>query len=283
MDYGHDLQFGTFITPAAADPQATVRLAELSEEVGLDLVTFQDHPYQPRFLDTWTLMSYAAARTSRIHLAPNVINLPLRPPGVLARASASLDLLSGGRVDLALGAGAFWDAIEAMGGARLAPGDAVAAAAEAIEVIRTLWDTSTREPVRLEGRQHRVVGAKRGPAPAHDIPIWLGAGRSRMLRLVGRAADGWLPSLGWLGGPDDIDTRNAVIDAAAEAAGRRPSQVRRLVNVGVGDATVELLGELALRHGFATFILASDEPAQIRRYAQETAPAVRDLVGSRRS
>ena len=60
----------------------------LTERVGLDLVTFQDHPYQPAFLDTWTLMSYVAARTERVHISANVINLPLRPPGVLARAAA---------------------------------------------------------------------------------------------------------------------------------------------------------------------------------------------------
>ena len=121
-DYGHDLLFGTFITPTAQQPQQAVRLAQLSEQAGLDLATFQDHPYQPAFLDTWTLMSYAAARTERIHLSANVVNLPLRPPAVLARAAASLDLLSGGRLELALGAGAFWDAIEAMGGERWARG-----------------------------------------------------------------------------------------------------------------------------------------------------------------
>src|SRR5450755_2863953 len=119
MNYGHPLKFGTFITPLNKAAEKTVALARLSEELGYDLVTFQDHPYQPAFLDTWTLMSYVAARTERVHISANVINLPLRPPGLLARAAASLDLLSGGRFDLALGAGAFWDAIEAMGGHRL--------------------------------------------------------------------------------------------------------------------------------------------------------------------
>src|SRR5690606_17774450 len=117
-DYGHDLMFGTFITPRAAGAQQVLRLAELADTEGLDLVTFQDHPYQPAFLDTWTLMTYVAARTSRVRIAPNVTNLPLRPPAVLARAAASLDILSGGRFELGIGAGGFWDAIEAMGGRR---------------------------------------------------------------------------------------------------------------------------------------------------------------------
>ena len=120
--YGHDLQFGSFLTPSAGTPDTVVALAQLSEQVGLDLVTFQDHPYQPAFLDTWTLLSYVAARTEVIRLAPNVLNLPLRLPAVIARSAASLDLLSGGRLELGIGAGAFWDAIEAMGGPRRSPG-----------------------------------------------------------------------------------------------------------------------------------------------------------------
>jgi alkanesulfonate monooxygenase SsuD/methylene tetrahydromethanopterin reductase-like flavin-dependent oxidoreductase (luciferase family) len=115
-DYGHDLVIGTFITPQNGEPQAPVALAKLSESAGLDLVSFQDHPYQPAFLDTWTLLSYVAASTERIKISGNVINLPLRPPVLLARQAASLDLLSGGRFELGLGAGAFWDAIAAMGG-----------------------------------------------------------------------------------------------------------------------------------------------------------------------
>ena len=138
-DYGHDLQFGTFHTPINQQPQQAVTLAQLSEAVGLDLVTFQDHPYQPAFLDTWTLLSYVAARTERVHLAPNVANLPLRQPAVLARSAASLDLLSNGRFELGLGTGAFWDAMVAMGAERLSPGESVRALEEAIAIIRGIW------------------------------------------------------------------------------------------------------------------------------------------------
>src|SRR4051795_7581988 len=209
-DYGHELLFGTFVTPSNARPDAVVELVRLSEQVGLDLVTFQDHPYQPGFLDTWTLLSFAAARTSKVHLSANVTNLPLRPPAVLARSVASLDLLSGGRVELGLGAGAFWDAIEAMGGRRLTGGQGVRALEEAIDVIRQTWDAETRGGVRVDGEFYRVVGAKRGPAPAHDVGIWLGAYKPRMLALTGRRADGWLPSLGYLQ-PGDLAAGNVLI------------------------------------------------------------------------
>jgi alkanesulfonate monooxygenase SsuD/methylene tetrahydromethanopterin reductase-like flavin-dependent oxidoreductase (luciferase family) len=281
-DYGHDLLFGSFVTPTAQQPQQAVLLAQASEQAGLDLVTFQDHPYQPAFLDTWTLMSYAAARTSRIRLSANVVNLPLRPPAVLARAVASLDLLSDGRVDLALGAGAFWDAIEAMGGERLSPGEAVESLEEAIAVIRALWDTETRGGVRVEGRHHRVVGAKRGPAPAHDVPIWVGALKPRMLRLVGRRADGWLPSLAYLGGVEAIGRGNAVIDEAALAAGRQPADVRRLLNIGPRELEPELLAELALAYGVSAFIVAGDDPRLLQHLGQEVAPEVRELVEAER-
>ena len=82
-DYGHDLRFGVFITPAVEPVTHAVDLAVVADRAGLDLATFQDHPYQPRFHDTWTLLTYVAARTSRIHVSGNVLNLPLRPPAVL--------------------------------------------------------------------------------------------------------------------------------------------------------------------------------------------------------
>ncbi|MEO3770430.1 LLM class flavin-dependent oxidoreductase [Micromonospora sp. B9E7] len=293
-DYGHDLVFGSFITPGGGDPERTVGLAVLTEQVGLDLVTFQDHPYQPAFLDTWTLLSFVAARTTRVHLAANVTNLPLRPPAVLARSVASLDLLSGGRISLGLGAGAFWDAIEAMGGRRLTPGQGVRALEEAIEVIRQVWDTGTRGGVRVDGDFYRVVGAKRGPAPAHAVPIWLGAYKPRMLQLTGRRADGWLPTLGYLQ-PGDLTKGNAIIDDAAQQAGRSPRDVRRLLNIagqfsavgsgplnGPAEQWVQELTELALGEGVSAFILAGDDPDDLRRFAGEVAPAVRELVAAER-
>ncbi len=111
MNYGHKLEFGTFITPKSATPDHVVALAKRSEDLGYTLVSFQDHPYQPALLDTWTLLSWVAGKTERIQIAPNVLNLPLRPPIMIAHAAASLDLLSNGRVSLGLGAGAFWDPV----------------------------------------------------------------------------------------------------------------------------------------------------------------------------
>ncbi|MHA7984487.1 LLM class flavin-dependent oxidoreductase [Rathayibacter sp. CAU 1779] len=280
MDYGHPIRFGTFVTPVNGSPQQPVKLAQLSEELGFDLVTFQDHPYQAAFLDTWTLLSYVAAATTRIHLAPNVLNLPLRPAPVLARAAASLDLLSGGRFDLGLGAGGFWDPIAAMGGRRLTPGQAVDQLDEAIDVIRGTWDAGNREYFR-GGEYYPVNGARRGPVPAHDIPIWIGALKPRMLRLTGRKADGWLPSLGYLG-PGDLQAGNARIDDAAADAGRHPDEVRRMLNIG-GDVSVEQLVGFALEDGVSTFILAGDDPRGMQHFAEDVIPAVRETVAAERA
>lgn len=294
-DYGHDLVFGTFITPTNRDPQEPVRLAQVTEAAGLDLVTFQDHPYQPAFLDTWTLLSWVAARTERVTVAGNVLNLPLRQPAVLARAVASLDLLSGGRAALGLGAGGFWDPIVGMGGTRLTPGESVDALGEALAIVRGLWDTTERRGLRVDGTHHHVAGAKRGPAPAHDVPIWLGALKPRMLRLIGREADGWLPSLAYLK-DGDLARGNAVIDEAAEGAGRHPAEVRRLLNVagavaprreghlrGPVEQWVDELTELALTEGTGTFVLAADDPRLIQVYGHEIAPAVREAVARERA
>lgn len=282
-DYGHDLLFGSFVTPTAQDPDAVVGLAVASEDAGLDLVTFQDHPYQSAFLDTWTLLTWVAARTERIHLAGNVLNLPLRQPAVLARSAASLDLLSGGRLALGLGTGGFWDAIEAMGGTRLTPGESVVALEEALEIIRGIWATDERAALRVEGTHHHVRGAKRGPAPAHEIPIWLGAYKPRMLRLVGARADGWLPSLPYLRSLADLDHANEVIDAAAAEAGRDPSAVRRLLNITPAEVDVETLTRLALDHGVSGFIAMGDDPRALARLGREVAPAVREAVAGARA
>src|SRR3954470_23037079 len=99
------LELGFSITPLAEAYDEHVELARAADAAGYDLLGIQDHPYQRRFLDTWTLLSALAPQTERIRLSPTVATLPLRPPAVLAKAAASLDVISGGRVELGLGAG----------------------------------------------------------------------------------------------------------------------------------------------------------------------------------
>jgi len=276
-DYGHPLRFGVFITPSTDAPSGTVDLAVLAEDLGLDLVTFQDHPYQPALLDTWTLLSWVAARTHRVHVSANVLSLPSRPAAVLARAAASLDLLSGGRFELGIGPGTFWDALEAMGLPRRTPAaESVTALEEAIQVIRGTWDTTGRGPLVVDGRHYSVRGAKRGAAPAHAIPVVLGAYGPRMLRLTGSTADGWVPTMSYLG-PGDLKDGNAAIDAAAIDAGRDPSSISRHLIVPPSLGVTDLV-DLGRQQGISTFILAADDAGTITAFARSTAPRVRDRI-----
>ncbi|HRQ91571.1 MAG TPA: LLM class flavin-dependent oxidoreductase [Anaerolineales bacterium] len=290
MNTHHALQFGTFITPHNRNPEATVALARHSETLGFDLVSFQDHPYQPAFLDTWTLISWVAGQTERIHIASNVLNLPLRQPAVLARSATSLDLLSGGRVAMALGAGAFWDGIVAMGGPQRSPAEAVTALDEALDILRSMMNSGSNAGLRFEGKFYTLNGVQGGPLPAHEIPIWLGAYKPRMLRLLAQKADGWLPSLGYLK-PGDLQTGNRIIDEAARKAGREPGDIRRLLNIsgqfaaqrqgflhGPSAQWVDELLPLVVEDGIRTFILASDDADTMEQFAREVAPTLRQAA-----
>lgn len=289
-DYGRELKFGYFLIPNAGDP--LLETARQVERLGLDYVAVQDHPYQRRFVDTWVLMSMIAASTSRVGILPDVANLPLRPPAMLAKAAASLDVLSGGRFELGLGAGGFWDAIEAFGGPRREPAAALAALEEAIEVIRKVW--SGQRNLRFAGQHYRLAGAQSGPVPAHPIGIWLGVYGPRALRLTGRVADGWLPSFrGDLRMIADMTVR---LDEAATEAGRDPGEIRRTLNIngtitdgasegvlrGPVSQWVDELTDLAIGYGFDTFVLWADGDNQLPRFAEEVVPALRQQVHSER-
>jgi alkanesulfonate monooxygenase SsuD/methylene tetrahydromethanopterin reductase-like flavin-dependent oxidoreductase (luciferase family) len=283
------VEFGIFPAPNAAEADELLERVTAAEQAGLDLVGIQDHPYQRRFLDTWSLIPFLAARTSRIRFFPDVANLPLRPPAVMAKAAATIDVMSGGRFELGLGAGAFWEAIGAMGGPQPTPKEAVDALEEAIQVIRLMW--SGERTVSFEGEHYTLEGLHPGPQPAHDIGIWLGAYGPRMMRVVGRLADGWIPSLPRL--PlEEVAAKRQALEEAAEKAGRDPSRIRRIANVsgtitdggatngwldGPAEHWVEELTRLTSEHGFDGFILSigDDAAEQIARFGAEVAPAVR--------
>jgi alkanesulfonate monooxygenase SsuD/methylene tetrahydromethanopterin reductase-like flavin-dependent oxidoreductase (luciferase family) len=289
-------EFGLFPVPAAAAYPELVRLVQAAERHGLDFVGIQDHPYQRRFLDTFALIGDLLARTERLRFFPDVANLPLRPPALLAKHAASLDVMSGGRFELGIGAGSFWDAIAAMGGPRLNPGESVEALEEAIEIIRRCW--SGERSIGFEGRRYSLAGYHPGPPPAHEIGIWVGSYRPRMLALTGRLGDGWLPSYGYAP-PEAIPEMRERIDSAAAKAGRDPAQIRRIYNVsgaivdgpvrerlvGPPGHWIETLTSFAVELGFDGFVFSTsdgDVPGQVERFAREVAPGVREAVAAAR-
>ncbi len=288
----HPLEFGIALNPEAARIEELIRLARLADDRGLNLLGVMDHPFNPTVLDSWTMLTVLAARTEHIRLFPDVVNLPLRPPAILAKAAASLDLITGGRIELGIGAGAGADhGGGGMGGPRRSPKEAIDALEEAIAVIRRVWAAGD-EPAVYEGQHYRLEGVVPGPAPAHPIGLWVGAYGPRMLELTGRLADGWLPSFPYIDVARYVEL-NKVVDAAAEAADRDPSEVRRLYNI-IGHidpngtapfnenaaAWTERIVELVLDARVTGVMLTpmADHERQIEVFTSEIVPAVWDAV-----
>ena len=282
--------FGISVVPNAVDLEEIRRAVIRADELGFELVGIQDHPYQVRFVETWALLADLLARTQRIRVFPDVANLPLRLPAMIAKQAATLDVLSGGRFELGIGAGNFWDGIGAMGGPVRSPGESVDALEEAISIIRLFW--SGESSIAFDGRFYEVKGLHPGPPTAHDVQIWLGAFKPRMLSLVGRLADGWIPSLPFAP-PEQIPPMKARVDEAAEAAGRDPATIRRLYNVvgSIADGPVrerlkgppshwveELESFFALGFDTVIFWPQGDLVEQIERFASEIAVAFRNLT-----
>lgn len=293
------VQFGIDASPAAADLSETLARARLGDQQGIDLLTMQDHPYNRRFLDTWTLLTTLAARTERIHVGTNVASLPLRLPAMLAKAAATLDVISGGRAELGIGAGAFWQGIAAYGVEPRTPGEAYAAFEDALRIIRGMW---SGHGFTYTGKIYSVNGAQPGPVPAHPIPIWVGANGPRMMRLTGRMADGILVSTSYVPVSRWAEINQQIDEGAAEV-GRSPDEIRRGYNlmgailpdgsrdsrmdvgqqgiIGTAREWADLIARLSTEQRIDTFILwpnGENTLAQVERYAQEIIPAVRDMV-----
>jgi alkanesulfonate monooxygenase SsuD/methylene tetrahydromethanopterin reductase-like flavin-dependent oxidoreductase (luciferase family) len=303
LDYGHPLEFGYFLIPDAGAPLGVLETARLVDRLGYDLIGVQDHPYQPRHLDTFSLLAAIVAQTAAVRVFADVGNLPLRPPAVLAKAAATLDLLSGGRFELGIGAGGYLDAAHAMGAPVRTPAQSLAALEEAVAVMRAMW-SGERRSIRLDGRYYQLGGVHPGPAPAHPIQVWIGANRPRALALTGQVADGWVSPLMSYKPPREAAEANRAIDRAAREAGRDPRKIRRIYNVqgafastaqgpaadtdqgvvGPAEHWAETLTHFALDLGFSTFVLVTPpDPDTLTTFIENVAPQVRERVAERRA
>lgn len=283
-----------------------VRSARNAEAAGFDGVALSDHPYGEWQPDAWTVLSYLAAATSRLTLSPNVIHLPARNPVVLAKAAATLDALSGGRVALGLGAGdrRYHTGMRSMGLPTPGPADSLAALREAVTVTRLVW--SGGAPVDFAGEHYTLDGFVGGLRPTHRIDILLGANGRRALTLTGEVADGWTVSRVTI---DELIEKRAILDDGATQAGRDPADISTRFNL-LGRITdgpvlgrfdgpprhwVEVLSELAITGGVDTFLIHflaeavgsnefqnltrhDDTASQYRLFAEEVIPAVREAV-----
>jgi probable F420-dependent oxidoreductase len=282
--------FGVNVNQSAEPGADPVGEARRAEELGFDFVGLSDHLHgtRPTF-ETWTLLTWIAASTSRIGLATNVLGLPYRHPPVVAKVAESLDRLSGGRLILGLGAGGSDQEFRGFGIPLRSPGEKVEALGEAIEVIRGVWTTPS---FTFQGKHYRTEGAELEPKPERRIPIWLGVYGDRAVDLTGRVGDGWIPSYPYAP-PEVAGPKLERIKQAAERAGRDPGALAYVYNVGVrvdehaaprpgrvvSGGPDEVADTLAgfLRLGFTALnVWPVGEPAeQLERLAGEVIPAVR--------
>lgn len=266
-NYGHPIRFGIEIEIGAdaEAPGAAVALAVRAEELGYDSVAFP-HSIVEGGADAWTLASWAVAQTSKVQVAGTRLGTTVQPASIVARAAASLQLLSDGRGVLVLDAGS-------------APGE-VAIAEEAVAVIRTLLDTTRRSRVSQSGTHQRLAGAEPGPALDREVPLWLAGSGSAVAGLAGRIADGWVVDLNEVG-VDGLAELTMVLDGAATEAGRDVREVRRSVTLTGGEALdVDALVALVVDHGVSSFLLRVEDSAEsvseLRAFIGEVAPAVRE-------
>lgn len=223
-------RFGVSIIPSASGRSDPVAQAQQAEALGFDLVSIWDHPHGANpSLETWTLLTWIAARTNQIQIASNVLGLPFRLPALTAKMAETLDRLSGGRLILGLGGGGNDEEFAGLGAPVRTPLEKVEALAEAVAVIRGVWDES---PFSFEGRHYRNDAAMLEPKPDHPIPIWLGTYGRRALELTGRVADGWIPSMG-PAPPRQVELKMDAVRRAAERAGRDPDSIDYAYNVSV--------------------------------------------------
>jgi alkanesulfonate monooxygenase SsuD/methylene tetrahydromethanopterin reductase-like flavin-dependent oxidoreductase (luciferase family) len=283
------VRFGLNIDPNVGGLAIAERMTAIADHSDLDLVGIQDHPYNFGFLDTMSLITALAMRTSRVHLFPNVANLPLRPPAMLAKQAASIDVLSGGRFELGLGAGGFVDHVVGMGGPRRSVAQGRAGLSEAIDIIKAMW---AGQGFSFTGDHYAAPAVRPGPPPKHDIGLWLGVTGPKSVRLVGAKADGWSISAPYAP-PSQVDKLHPIIDEAAHEAGRDPDRIVRLYNVmglitdvdtdafnGPVERWVDTLTRLHVDHRMNAFVYwpTATRERQAHLFAEEVVPAVRKAL-----
>jgi alkanesulfonate monooxygenase SsuD/methylene tetrahydromethanopterin reductase-like flavin-dependent oxidoreductase (luciferase family) len=296
----HNVLFGFGLEIGVSEVTPLLAHASQADRDGLDLVTMPDHPYFAGRLDAYAALGVVLGATTRIAGAVNVTNLPSRPAPMLARTVTSLSALSGGRVVLGMGAGGLWQEITRLGVRRLSPAQAVRAMEEAITVVRAL--SGGGDPVSFDGEFYQVAGLVPASVPAP--PIWTGSLGPRSLAVTGRLADGWIPGHAADWRSDRFTRSRPIIDEAATAAGRDPSEIATIFNIPgritasplpairddsgrwIGGSPAQWASELATAvheygaAGFVYFPVSDGTPSDVAlgRWAHEVAPAVREAI-----
>ena len=219
------IRFG--VNPRNIPYERVVSVAQAAEAAGFDVISFSDRPPEPS-MEGWTLATAVAVQTRRIAVTHSTLNVPFRNPALLAKMASTLDVMTGGgRVLLTLGAGGQEAHYRTYGIEFGSPGQRVTGLQDAVAIMRGLW---ANETFSYQGRQFSVDECSAPPAPLGSIPIIIGAGGPRMLRYTGAHAEGWIKNGGWPESPEQYLALLTPIEAAAEAAGRDPTTLYRVLN-----------------------------------------------------
>jgi probable F420-dependent oxidoreductase len=234
-------------TEIGADSGPVREYAQAAEAAGYEHLLVYDHvlgadpdrpggftgPYNHNtlFHEPMVLFGYLAGSTERLELVTGILILPQRQTALVAKQAAEIDVLSGGRLRLGVGVG--WNAVEYDGlgenfhnrGRRVE---------EQIALLRTLWAEPT---ISFEGNHHSILRAGIKPLPTNEsIPIWMGGMSDPVIERVGRLSDGWFPQYRQ---PSELPAGIERVSAAAEAAGRSPSDVGIEARVTLGGDSAE--------------------------------------------
>ncbi|MGI8809897.1 MAG: LLM class flavin-dependent oxidoreductase [Acidimicrobiales bacterium] len=200
----------------------------LSDHLVLDISRYGAAPGDHGCFNPLVALAAIARRTSSVRLGTLTMCGPLRPATVLAKALATLDVVSGGRLTVGLGAGWYEPDLTAAGLRLEAPGKRLAHLAESVQVVRGMFGGG---PFSFDGVYEKADKARCQPRPAQrpSPPIWVGGKGDRLIELAGRHADGW--NTAWVWTPQDWAGRAALLDVACDKAGRDPASVARSVGL----------------------------------------------------
>src|SRR4051794_21465356 len=222
------LQYATIVEYAETAVRAGARSLWLSDHLFLDFGKYGGSPEPGACFDPLVTLAALARQVPDVRLGTLVMCEALRPASVLAKALATLDRISGGRLDVGLGAGWYEPEYEAIGMKMPPPGERLDRLTEALEVVRGLLGGG---PFTYEGMYHRVVNAPNVP-PAAQQPrprVFAGGKGNRLLRVVAEHADGWNTCWTWT--PDAYRERLRVLDAACARVDRDPASVWRTLGL----------------------------------------------------
>lgn len=258
-------------------PELVARV-RFAEEVGFDGAWVFDH-FKPLYgkgpgpcLEGWTLLAGLAASTERIRLATLVTGITYRHPSLLAAEAVTVDHISGGRLELALGAAWFEEEHRQLGFDFPPVGQRIERLEEAIEVTRLLMTT---DDASFDGRHVQLNGATYRPRPVQrpHPPLWIGAsGERRMLPLVGRVADAWHS----FAPPRELARKWAIVASSAEAAGRDPNSILRATNLSLSEPwdDVRRTAEDCRRAGVGYLVCSwpTEGQARMEEFAEKVLP-----------